>query len=446
MSGTGKRRTLIDLIVIGADAAGVAAAACAARQGAAVALVRGGERKPRAGSVPGVPDFVWRKLNLEEWGLDAEPVSSRVSLFEEGRWIATYASAKRTREALEKSAEGDHHLWTDFVAELERRWREGADVAYASAAGGGGTRPLLDALRREGGAAAAGRLAGTTAGLLEDYFVSDELKTHLASVALGPFGLGGDEPGSALGLAALSEGAAWRVRPGGKAGALLAALDAAADAAGVLRPGGRLKALGPADAKKRSVVLEDGEIVEARRIMAASVDVAARADVEVAPSFSPLTRREGAVADIRLRFKKTPEAPVHGRDAVYFIADSLQSFAEARDAALEGRITENMPISFEYARDEIVVHAPYCPTFLKTEDEIRDWSEQDRQALGMAIVRRLEPFLNGASKSIKRIDIRVTPAAPPPGDEGPNAVPAPPPGQDPIGAAARLALELVSGR
>jgi phytoene dehydrogenase-like protein len=236
------------------------------------------------------------------------------------------------------------------------------------------------------------------------------------------------------------------VRPGGKAGALLAALDAAADAAGVLRPGGRLKALGPADAKKRSVVLEDGEIVEARRIMAASVDVAARADVEVAPSFSPLTRREGAVADIRLRFKKTPEAPVHGRDAVYFIADSLQSFAEARDAALEGRITENMPISFEYARDEIVVHAPYCPTFLKTEDEIRDWSEQDRQALGMAIVRRLEPFLNGASKSIKRIDIRVTPAAPPPGDEGPNAVPAPPPGQDPIGAAARLALELVSGR
>lgn len=441
-----KRRALADLIVIGADAAGLAAAACAARQGASVALVRGGERKARGGSAPGVPDFVWRKLNLEDWGLEADPVSSRVSLFEDGRSIATYPNQKETAAALEKSADGDHHLWADFIAELERRWREGAEIAYASAAATGGALPLLDALRRPEGPAAAGRLAATTAGLLEDYFTSDALKTHLASVALGPFGLGGDEPGSVLGLAALSEGAAWRVRPGGKAGALEVALEAAALAAGVVRPESRFKILGPADAKKRSVVLEDGEIIEARRIMAASAEIAARADVEVAPSFSPLTRREGAVADIRLKFKRVPEAPAQGRRAVYFIADSLQSFADARDAALEGRIADNMPISFEFLKDEVIVHAPYCPTFLKTENEIREWSEQDRQALGMAVMRRLEPFLNGASKSVKRIDIRVAPAAPPPGDEGVNAVPAPPPGLDPIGAAARLALELVSGR
>lgn len=440
------KRAPFDLVVIGAEAAGYAAAACAARHGASVALVRAGERKARGGSTPGVPDFVWRKLNLETAGLDVEPVSARVSLFEDGSSIATYPSAKKTREALEKSAEGDHHLWADFSAELERRWREGADVAYASAAAKIGETPLLDSLRTKDGAAAAGRLAATTAEILEDYFSSAPLKAHLASVALGPFGLGGDEPGSALGLAAMSESAAWRVRPGGKAGALIEALTRAAIEAGVVMPESRLKGLGPFDQKKRSLILEDGGLIEARRIMASSIEIAARADIEVAPSFSPLARRDGAVADIRLKFKKAPEAPAHGKDALYFIAESLNDFAEARDAALEGRIADNMPISFEYLRDEVIVHAPYCPAYLKTEDEIREWSEQDRQALGMAVVRRLEPFLNGAAKSVKRIDIRVAAAAAPPGDDAASAVPAPPPGLDPIGAAARLALELVSGR
>jgi phytoene dehydrogenase-like protein len=440
------RRAIYDLAVIGAEPAGLAAAACAARGGASVALIRAGERGKRAGSTPGVPDFVWRRLNLEEAGLDAEPVSACVSLFADGATVTTYPDARRTADALAVAAPGDHHLWADFAAELRARWRESAEIAFASAAAGGDARqPLLAALAKPEGAAAARRLAGSTLGMLNDYFSSDRLKTHLASLSLAPFGLGGDEPGSSLGLAAIAEGAAWRVRARGRSAGLAEALAEAARAAGVAMPEGRLAEVAPPTGKSRVFALEGGEIVEARRAMAASLETAARAGVEVAPAYAPLARRDGASADIRIKFRKAPPAPAAGKDAVYFLADTLGAFAEARDAALEGRIAEDMPISFEFVRDEIVVRAPYCPASLRSDGEEREWTAQDRQSFGAMILRRLEPHLKGAA-AVKSVEVRISPAAAAPGDGAAQGLAAPPPGLDPIGAAARLALELVSGR
>ena len=439
-----KQKAAFDLLIVGAEPAGFAAAACAARAGALVGLVRGAEKRPRGGSTPGVPDFVWRKLNLQDAGLDAQPVSARVSLFEDGASVATYASDRRTEEALKDAGGGDYHLWADFSAELSRLWAEGEEIARASAGGEERTqRPLLAALAAEDGAAAARRFTASTAGLLADYFVEGRLRTHLATAALSPFGLGGDEPGSALALASLREPAAWRVRSNGKGRGLAEALEGAAKAAGVEIIDSRVREI-VAERRVRLVSFDNGETVRARRLMASSVGAAARADLDIAPAFSPLARRDGAVADIRVKFQKGPQPLDAGKNAVYYIADSTDAIADARDAVLEGRLAERMPISFEFNKDEILVHAPYCPAFLKTENEVREWSEQDRQALGMQIVRRLEPFLNGATKSIKRIDIRVTQAAPAPGEEPARSVIAPPPGHDPIGAATRLALELVS--
>ncbi|NWG70011.1 MAG: hypothetical protein HXY23_00150 [Parvularculaceae bacterium] len=440
-----KQKPELDLLIVGAEPAGFAAAACAARAGASVALARGGEKKGRAGSTPGVPDFVWRKLNLQDAGLDAQPVAARVSLFDDGKTVATYMSGRKSEESLKKSGGADYHLWAEFSEHLERLWREGEEIARSSASGRSrGKAPLLSALSGKAGPDAARRLTASTAGLLEDYFSDDRLRTHLASVALSPFGLGGDEPGSALALASLSEPAAWRVRNGGKGKGLADVLEEAARAAGVEIIDSRLREISM-ERRSRVVSFENGDTVRVRRIMASSVEAAARAGLYIAPSFSPLARREGAVADVLLKFQKAPPALEAGKNAVYYVADSLDAIADARDAALEGRLVDRMPISFEFNRDEILVHAPYCPSCLKTENEVREWSEQDRQALGMQIVQRLEPYLNGATKQIKRIDIRVTQAAPAPGDAPEKSVAAPPPGHDPIGAAAKLALELVSG-
>jgi len=441
------RRRQYDLIVIGAEPAGLAAAACAGRAHAHVALIHTGDQPPRSASAPGVPDFVWRKLNLQDAGLEADPVPARISLFEGGRTLKTFKSAKKTRDALEAASIPDHRLWADFNDELSRARKEGEGLTRRAAvrANGRGAPALLGALAGKDGAGAAERLTEGALALLDDYFSDDALKVHLASVALTPFGLGGDEAGSALALAGVGAPSAWRVRVSRNGPKFERVLEDAALAAGVEIIDARIRAVGAADEKTCEVTLHDGDVLRARHLMAASTEAAARAGLDIAPAFSPLTRRDGAVANVRLRFARPIEAPEGEKDAIFYLADSISSFAEARDAALEGRLIERPPISFEFNKDDILVHAPYCPSFLKTEDEVREWTEQDRQAFGQQIIARLAPFLNGAARSaVRRIDVRVTPAAPRQG-EGAGVI-APPPGHDPIGAAAKLALDLIGGR
>lgn len=444
-----KTRRPYALAVIGAEPAGLAAAACAARAGARVAILSAGtdESAGREPATAGIPDFVWRSLDLHESGLRARPVSACISLFEDGRMLATYPSPNRTQTALKRVSAGDHHLWPDFCDELEQLWEEGETMTHCAAANGGrvSANAVLNALASPEGAGAARRLSASTRALLDDYFANDDLKTHIANVALSPFGLGGDEAGSALAVASMSAPAAWRVRASGRGPSLRKALEAAATAAGVDFFGQRLKDIQATEEKTVILAFDDGETLKARCVMAASEAAAARAGLAVAHGLSPLALREGAVAEIRLRFGKTPAAPGGEQDAVFFLADSVASLGAARDAALDGRLPERPPVSFEFGKDEIIVRAPYCPAVLRSEGEMRDWTEQDRQALGRQIVARLAPYLNGSVQSLRRIDVRVTPAGAPRAPASAGAVVAPPPAHDAIGAAARLALDLING-
>jgi phytoene dehydrogenase-like protein len=439
------KRRQYDLMVIGAEPAGLAAAACAARGHARAGLIRTGDKPPRSASAPGVPDFVWRKLNLQDSGLEAEPVTARISLFEGGRTLRTFASGKKSGDALEAAKNPDHRLWADFNDALARAWKESEGaVRRAAARGPGKSAPaLLLTLAGKGGAGAAERLTATSLSVLDDYFASDDLKIHLASVALAPLGFGGDEAGSALALAAIAAPSAWRVRASRKGPKLERVLEEAAINAGVDLIDARIRSIAAVDDKVFEIALHDGEVLRARRVMAASAEAAARAGLAVAPAFSPLMRRDGAIANVRLRFAKPVAAPGGEEGAIFYLADSLAAFAEARDAALEGRLSERAPISFEVNKDEILVQAPFCPAALKSEGEERDWTEQDRQAFGQQIVARLAPHLNGAARSVRRVDVRVTPAAPAQGDSA--GIVAPPPGLDPIGAAVKLALDLIGG-
>lgn len=439
------KRRPYDLVVIGAEPAGLAAAACAARAGARAGLIRTGDKPPRSASAPGVPDFVWRKLDLQDSGLDAAPVTACVSLFEGKPALKTFASRKKSGDALEAAKNPDHRLWTDFNEALARVWEESeALVRRAAARESGKAAPaLLSALAGKSGAESAERLTATTLSVLDDYFSTEDLKVHLASVALTPFGFGGDEAGSALALAGAAAPSAWRVRASRGGPKLERVLEDAAAGAGVELIDARLRALAAIDDKVIEIALHDGEVLRARRVMAASAEAAARAGVEVAPAFSPLMRRDGAVANVRLRFARPVAAPGGEEGAIFYLADSLAAFAEARDAALEGRVSERAPISFEVNKDEIVVQAPFCPAALRSDGEEREWTEQDRQAFGQQIVARLAPYLNGAARSVRRVDVRVTPAAPTQRESA--GIVAPPPGHDPIGAAVKLALDLIGG-
>lgn len=440
------KRRPYGLIVVGAEVAGLAAAGCAAREGARVALLDTGDKPPQGASEPAVPDFVWRKLNLQDFGLDAKPIEARISLFPQGRALRTFQSMRKTQEELELCAPEDARLWAAFARELSRLREDGEAIARRSALGARGKNAppaFLGALTGQSGATLAARLTQRSRALLDDYFRDEALKIHLASIALSPFGLGGDEAGSALALGASDAPAAWRVRAGRKGPSVERALEEAALAAGAEIIEARIEELSFEEEKSACITLHNGEALRGRRVMAASLDAAARAHIAVAPAFSPLARRDGARAHVRLRLQKAATPSAGARSAIYYLADSLSSFAEARDAVLEGRLYEKAPISFEYQKDEIIVDAPYCPAFLNSDGESREWTEQDRQALGRQIVERLSPFIEGGARAVKRIEVRIAPSVAPQGDR--LGIAAPPPGHDPVGAAARLALDLING-
>lgn len=441
-----------DLVVIGAEPAGLAAVACAAKTGARTALLRAGaaDAALRAPSSVAIPDFVWRRLELHASGLDVRPVAAYVSVFESGRTVRTRQGRAISHEPPEDLSEDGRALWTDFFEELRGFWRSGGGLARKAALNGARKpAPFLSALRARNGGALAMRLAAPAAALLDDYFSGDaadeELKTHLASVALFPFGAGGNEAGSGLALASLSAPAGWRVRTLPGSPSLQAALEEAARSAGVDLIDRRARQFQDTDEKLRTVMLTDGDRLRARAVMAASEAAAARAGLPVAHGLSPLARGDGAVAELRLRFDEPPPVPEDGEEAVYFLAGSVGDIAAAREAALQGRLPDNPPVAFEFANGDIYVRAPYCPSVLKADGETRDWTEQDRQALGRLVLDRLAPVLNGAAKSVRRIDVRLSQAGAPKRAPAAGAVLAPHAAHDPVGAAVRLALDLVSG-
>lgn len=442
-----KTRRQYDLVVIGADAAGTAAAACAARQGAdigaRVALIRTGEEQTGGVSAPAVPDFVWRRLNLHETAYSARPVEAMVSLFDDGRTLSTFQNRRKTAAAVADAEVDPHRIYQDLSGSLERLWDSAESVLRLSAKSG---RGVMERLAAEDGARFAERVVESLDAVLDDHFEDGALKANLASAALMPFGLAGDEPGSALALAAMSDAAAWRVRPADKSPSLARILEEAAQAAGVEIIESGVVSVQYTEGRGRKVVLENGETLKTARVMAASAASPTASRLGSAGGFSPLARKEGASAEVRVRLGKAPPPPAGHKSAIYFAPGSAETLKAARDAALEGRIPDEPPIFFEFNKDEIIVRAPYCPAALYSEDEPREWSEQDRQMLGRLVLERLGKVLNGAVQNVRKVDVKISTRGVDikarPNEAG---VLVPPASHDEIGAAARLAMELVLG-
>lgn len=440
-----KQRRAFDLVIIGADAPGLAAAACAARAGAEISLsvgvVRTGEESAPGPSAPGVPDFVWRRLDLQQTALSARPVPAAISLFEDGRQLSSDPDIRRTGRAFEAAGVDEAGVWSDYASLRLRAFAEADAVARRAAKG---SRPLTDAVTGPDGARAALRLAARADETLDDFFADEHLKTHLAALALMPFGIAGDEPGSAAALGAALDAGAWRITEGDRGAGLMRALEDVCQSSGVVLIEGAVVAVDLVDDRSRLVNLDSGEALKAPVVMVSRAASPTAARLGAAPAFSPLARREGAGAEVRVRLA-APFAGMARADSICFAAGSRAALAAARDAAREGRIPDDPPIMFEIAGDEIVVHAPYLPAALYADDERREWSEQDRQQLGRAVVDRLGRALNGALPPVRRVDVRVHARETGRIASGPARLIAPPASLDEIGAAARLAMEIVRG-
>ncbi|MEM9705087.1 MAG: hypothetical protein AAF850_03310 [Pseudomonadota bacterium] len=440
-----KHRRQFDLVVIGAEPCGLVAAACAAREGAACAIIETGLEAPLGPSAPAIPNFVWRRLDLHETALTVEPVSAYVSLFKNGDKFATYKNDRRTAEAVRSQDPGDGALWEDFVGEMRSHTERSlsfrdflVDGETAGAAQTAHTPHLMtDAA-----------MTDALVTVLNDYFQNDTLKAHLAAIAGAAFAIGGEEPGSRLAASSICGDDAWRIK---NAQALSETLDHLCASLGVARIMSPIESIDRQDPRTFIIDLSDGDEVRTGALMASSSRIARAAGLQIDGDPSPIFADENVEAVVTFTLSSDAEPPaqdIAGDSAIYYIAENPDEVRAARDAVLEGRTPDNPPLVIEFAGREVVVRAPYCPRMLASDEGSREWTGQDRQLLGARVAQRLAEYLNGALDGIETTDVRLLHIAPDDLDRAPietsSPIAAPEPDADEIGAAARLALKLVA--
>ncbi len=401
-----------DFLIIGDDEASLCAAACAGRAGARTALLRSAKsnKKANAGALPNIPNFIWRRLELQEYGLSLEPVSARVTLFESGEPFVTLAENRETRAVLVKAGVRDHALWEDFVEEATGLASGGFITSAASGALMGGENLLAEMLGDMAALNQAGRLAGSCRALLDDCFEDDRLKDHIAAHSLAPAGLGGAEPGSVLALAEFFDSDAWRVRAEGDGKSLREILEKACDLSGVKTYLNTISHVSSDSGKYKEIILsENDEKLKTRYVFFATPDAAIEAGAGHCSLGSAMRGGGGATVSIRLKLSERIEPPAQDENAIFQIIDRGTDLQAARDAVNCGRLPERLPVEFEILRTgSILARSAYCPAVFYEDGEWRGWTSQDRQAVAARIKERLISRMPEMANLIRKTKIEVT--------------------------------------
>lgn len=404
-----------DFLVAGEDEASLAAAAAAAQAGARSALLRRPKRPTRApsASFPSVPNFVWRRFDLQEYGLTLEPASARVTLAPGGA-VATYARARETERALAEAGSADYLMWAAFANDMTA-FNEAQIYNEALGDASPNRAEAFAALFRDSRSLSAlGQLAGPAAAMLDDYFSDETMKIHVGAQALARAGLGGREAGSALALPEFLAEDAWPARIAAGP-SLLSVFEKVCDKAGVEKLEGRILEITDEGGKYRNVVLTGDQKIKTQFIFFASPEAAASAGARSA--LSPLGAGRHATAVMRLALKNGVKPPAGDEKAVFQIADDFAELQAARDAAAAGRLPERPPVEFEFAANgDIIARTAYCPAVFREEDGERGWTGQDRQAIAARMKERLASRIDGLSGKIVKTEVGIIGAGDPEND------------------------------
>lgn len=401
-----------DLVIIGADAEGLAAASCAREGGKSVMVVRTGRERPSGFAGAGISNELWRTLGLQTTGFEGSAPARITLLTADGEaralTVADFARGYGETETGKLSAS-----WPDFV---ER-------IGHVSVPGDG-LNP---------------RATDTAIDILDDYFDDDALKSGLACCALGALAFGGDEPGSAYTLRQVGP-AFWPVREADDATSLEDALRERCRSAGVVLEEAAITAVQRNGGHGFFVTFGDDNRIAAKAVMASSVQLARACNFDIESPMPPAVRRHGAEAFIRINLDRDTDAQMP-ESGLYVLCVSCDELRAARSAMRMGALPENFPLFVDVRDGSIFVRAPYCPHKLTDADGEREWTGQDRQALGRDVFERLRKSLryDGHAKSV---DVRIDSYEP--DADAPGALIAPDPLLPSIEGAARCALMLIA--
>lgn len=394
-----------DFLVIGDDEASLCAAASAAKCGARTAQLRIAQRKKQnaGAAAPAIPNFVWRRLDLQEYDLALEAVSARVTLFKDSDPIITYANPRQSSEALEERKLDDHFVWGDFVEEVSSLARNTALTEPNSYASPAANEDLLSLLTDPRALDRTARLYGACADLVDDYFSDERLKAHISAHALATSGEGDCEIGSARAVAEFLDEDAWRVRAPRDAIGVMSVLEQVAKDAGVAAYTGKITDVSRDGAKHVNVSIGAENIVKTRYVFFATPDAALAAGVA--------SERGGALhANFTVRFKLSNriEPPAGDEKSIFEIIDDGSDIRSAREAAVKGRLYDRAPVEFEFTPNgEVIAHTAYFPAAFYEDGAWRGWTGQDRQAAAAIIKNRVAARLPDFADAVRRTETEV---------------------------------------
>lgn len=399
-----------DILVVGDEEPALCAAACAAKSGARIGVLKKNDarRKNFVASISAVPNFVWRRLDLQNYDLSLVPVGARVTLLNGSKTVSTHANSRDTMDALIAADIKDHLLWPDFQNEVASL-NGGNYLSSAQYSGQISSRKSLAALLSDPYALdRTARMFGPCADVLDDYFSDDALKTHLAAHALSSSGFGPKERGSAAALVNFLDEASWRVRPDKNAPSIRSILEKICQQEGVTFLSGRVTEITPASGKYLALSVGTDERFKAKYIFFATPDTARQFGAHEHLTAPTIDAAGHATFSVKFKLAEMVDLPVGDNADIFQIIDDPSELQAARDKAVAGRFPEKLPVEFEFTRHgEIVARSSYLPGAFFDDGEWRGWTGQDRQAAAALIKERLTSRIPGLSSQIRRTETDV---------------------------------------
>lgn len=395
---TKKSSEKFDIIFIGRTPASLAAAACAQKLGSSALIIRVDGYSDFSLSTDCPPNFVWRLLNLSQRNLELNPVEALVSSSGTNNYFYAYEKTEDTVRALCDRDGAAADIWADFLRSCKKN-----DAVAATQHDG--------AMLRDTGAQSPHHhaLLMSANEVLDSYFDNEETKAHIAGIALMQFGLSGDEPGSAQALSAGFANASWRATPKQGVNALESTFARICKELGVKVTSDRILDIDLSADTIAKLHLSGGITLAAPTIIVAENALAGELGIAVNAYGSPLVDVDTAKATIAISYSRRVDLLSGVNDGLHFSSPlGRRSLRMAKDAAREGRIMDAPPIFFEAAGRVINVAVPYLPRRILTDHEWRDWTGQDKQALGTQIFDQVAPHIKEGRSQILSIDVSVS--------------------------------------
>ncbi len=391
---------------------------------------------------------IMRDLDLPAHGLQVLPYEGGAVFQRDGGYLATYRDHEANRREIARHSPRDAENYDRYARDLMRHCRFIRPLLMRTPPDPASFKPRdlseMAYLARQFLALGADEAADmvrfwtmSISDYLDEYFENDTLKAYMTVAAITGTALGPMSPGTAYVLLHHYMGdvdgniGAWGYARGGM-GAVSQALAASfRGAGGTLRENAPVARILVRSGRAEGVVLEDGEEILARRVIS-NMDVKRTFLNCMDPTDLPEAflgrvrsfKSRGSSGKLNIALDGAPEFPALPdgspclRGDLHF-TDSVERAERAYDDWKAGRWSADPfqdtmipsmidPTMAPPGKHFMSCFVQYCPPKLRNgADGERDWTDNDRDAFGKAVIDQIEDYAPGFKQRILHVEVRT---------------------------------------